>query len=196
VRDGREAAISYEDMPQRPRFSLLYPQGIGDFAFCWRREVLSAQRFGSSVAAGRYLEIRYESLVAEPEVTLQQVCSFLSLRFEPAMLEYYRDSNLKSGRNHKRLAEPPSPGARNWRTQMSAAEVKRFEVIAVDLLDTLGYERAFPEPSVWQRTRALFDRMLSRGRLLSARLVMPIFHCSALWRFRQNHILRARGLST
>jgi hypothetical protein len=195
VRDGRNAALSYECMPYRSRFNLLYPRGISDFAFCWRREILSARRFGSTVAAGRYFEVRYESLVTEPEARLREVCSFLGLRFESAMLEYYRNSTSKPDRNHKRLAEPPSPGLTDWRKQMRAVDLARFEAIAGDLLDILGYERAFPNPSAWVRTKAWFHCMTSHGRLISARLVMPIFHRSPLWRWRQNQILRARGLS-
>lgn len=195
VRDGRDAALSYEYMPHRPRLSLLYPRGIGDFAFCWRREILSARGFGSTVAAGRYFEVRYENLVTEPEARLREICSFLGVRFEPAMLDYYHDFKSTPDRNHKRLAEPPSPGNRSWRKQMSAADVERFEAIAGDLLADLGYERGFPSPSTWARTRAVLDCTASRGRLISTRLVMPLLHRSSLWRFRQNNGLRARGFT-
>jgi len=193
IRDGRDAALSYEGMPYRSRFSLLYPRGISDFAFSWRREILSAQRFGSTVAAGRYFEIRYESLVAEPETRLRDVCFFLGLQFESAMLEYYRDATWKPDKNHKRLAEPPSLGLTDWRKQMRAVDLERFEAIAGDLLDILGYERAFPDPSARVRTKALFGCVASRSRIMSARLVMPMFHRSPLWRWRQNHVLRMRG---
>ena len=112
------------------------------------------------------------------------------------MLEYYRDLSMASRLNDERLAEPPSPGRGGWRKRMRAADIERFEAIAGDLLETLGYERAYPRPSSCARARAAFDRAGSRTRLLSMRLVMPIFHRSPLWRFRQNNILRSRGLSS
>jgi len=192
VRDGRDAALSYGEMPRRPRFSWVYPRGLADFAFCWRDEVLRARRFGSTVAAGRYFEVRYEDLVTEPEARLREISSFLGLRFDTAMLEYHRDVGPRARTNHKRLAEPPSPGLTDWRTQMRAVEIERFEAIAGDLLTALGYERAFPNPSAWSRTSAVLGCAASRGRLCFMRLAMPIVHRSPVWRLRQTQLLRAR----
>jgi hypothetical protein len=110
VRDGRNAALSYDKMAYRPRFSWVFPQGLGDFAVRWRREVLGAQRFGSTIAAGRYFELRYEDLVTKLEAKLRELTSFLGLGFEPAMLEYHRNLNPRQLLNHKRLAEPPGIG--------------------------------------------------------------------------------------
>ena len=39
-------------------------------------------------------------------------------------------------------------GLRDWRSQMPAANVARFEAAAGDLLDSLGYPRGAPQPSV------------------------------------------------
>ena len=38
-------------------------------------------------------------------------------------------------------------GLRDWRTEMSEEHTERFEAAAGGLLDELGYERAFPDPS-------------------------------------------------
>jgi hypothetical protein len=190
VRDGRNAALSHDEMLRRPRLSWIFPQGLADFAYRWRRDVLGARRFGTTVAAGRYFELRYEDLVAEPERRLREISSFLGLRFETAMLEYYRDFDTTRNRNHKRLAEPPTPGLTDWRKQMRRVDIERFEALAGDLLDALGYERAFPNPSAWARTRAIIDSADSRGRLSLVRLAMPIVRRSPAWRLRQAYILR------
>lgn len=42
---------------------------------------------------------------------------------------------------------PPTPGRRNWKTQMHSEEVERFEAVAGDLLEDLGFERVSGEPS-------------------------------------------------
>jgi hypothetical protein len=55
---------------------------------------------------------------------------------------------------HQRLLLPPTAGLRDWRTQMSPDEVRRFEVIAGALLDELGYPRASPPPSMRARLGA------------------------------------------
>ncbi len=188
VRDGRNAALSHDDMVHRPRFSWVFPQGVADFAFRWRCDVLQARRFGASVAAGRYFEVRYEDLVAQPEARLHAVCSFLGVPFEIAMLEYHRD--VDPGRNHKHLAAPPTPELRGWRKQMPAWQIERFEAIAADALEAFGYERAYSKPSRRARTGAVLQGVNSRGRLALARRIMPLVWRSPAWRLRQTYVLR------
>ena len=42
---------------------------------------------------------------------------------------------------------PITSGMRNWRTEMPATDIQRFEAAAGNLLEELGYERAVPNPS-------------------------------------------------
>lgn len=51
------------------------------------------------------------------------------------------------GLDAKKAWLPITAGLRDWRTQMSAEHVERFEAVAGDLLDELGYPRAFPRTS-------------------------------------------------
>ena len=50
-----------------------------------RDEVLALRR-ASARWPGRFLSIRYEDLVADPEGRVREVCSFLGLDFDPEML--------------------------------------------------------------------------------------------------------------
>lgn len=184
VRDGRDAARSYLAMTYRPRFSWAWPHGLGDFAAQWRLEVEGARVFGTTVAAGRYFELRYEDLVTTPEVKLREVCVFLDLEFEAAMLEYYRDVDPVALRDHARLREPATPRSQDWRTDMGPMRVEHFEAIAGDLLDKLGYERAFPVPSAAARARAAFDRQACRARLRSGRFAVWLARRTPIWRLR------------
>ncbi|MGH9382717.1 MAG: sulfotransferase family protein [Vicinamibacterales bacterium] len=195
VRDGRNAALSYAETHRRRRLDLTFPQGLGDFAACWRREVLDARTFGASAASGRYFELRYEDLIAQPEARLREVCAFLDLRFEPMMLEYHADFQSVWHPDHKRLGEPPSQGERAWRTQMPSAALERFEAIAGDALAAFGYERAHPAPSAVARARGAIGAVVSRGRVVTMGAVMPIFYRSRLWRVRQRYLLRTRRTS-
>src|SRR5215470_10707933 len=86
VRDGRDAALSFLDLPEG--FSgrtWAQPRTVAQFAARWRTEVLAARQLGSHVG-GRYLELRYEDLVAEPERELRGICEHTSLPWEPLML--------------------------------------------------------------------------------------------------------------
>jgi hypothetical protein len=57
----------------------------------------------------------------------------------------------------KKARRPITPGLRDWKTQMPAEEVEQFEAAAGELLDELGYERAFlrPKSEVLERAARL-----------------------------------------
>jgi hypothetical protein len=70
---------------------------------------------------------------------------------------------------------PIVTGLRDWRAEMPAEDLERFEAVAGDLLQELGYERAFPFPSSRAlehaaRTRETFSRdVQERGERLPER---------------------------
>jgi Sulfotransferase family len=196
VRDGRDAALSFAAMRRRPRFSWARPRGLGDFACLWDHEVWEARRFGSTVAGGRYLELRYEDLVADPERQLREICGFLGLEFEPEMLEYHRRVDTGVLPDHPRLAEPPSAAASNWREQLPPQDTERFEAIAGGLLEELGYPRAFPAPSRAARARAGLERAAFHARLRSWRVGVALARKSPAWRVRQVYIRRTSGVES
>ena len=143
VRDGRDAAISFLAMPAGiVTETWAHPRTAADFACQWRAEVRAARRLGARVGAGRYLELRYEALVAEPERELRRICSFAGLAFEPAMLEYAGAVDVSAKPHQQSLTRPPTAGLRDWRTQMAPADVAAFEAVAGDLLRELGYDAA------------------------------------------------------
>lgn len=194
IRDGRDAALSFLAMRRRPRFNWARPRGFLSFACQWRREVEGARRFAPP---GRYLEIRYEDLVADPEGRLREVCAFLGLDFEPGMLEYHRDVARDQLLDHPKLAEPPGAGRSRWREQLSAAEAERFEAVAGDLLAELGYERAFPRPSARARARAAAERAALAVRTETWRAALGLVRRTPVWRARQVYIRRtAQGQSS
>ena len=49
-------------------------------------EVWSGMR--RELSANRYIDIRYEVLVTEPEATLTRLCEFIGVPYDPAMLDY------------------------------------------------------------------------------------------------------------
>jgi hypothetical protein len=187
VRDGRDAALSLLAMTRRPRFNLARPRGVADFACAWRREVRAAQRFGRD---RRYLELRYEDLVADPEGRLREVCAFLELEYEPGMLEYHRRADPALSADHPRLAEPPVRDTRSWRRDLGAPDVRLFEAIAGDVLEELGYERAHPHPG--RRLRAAAERLAYAVRAWTWSRALPLVRRSPAWRLRQVYIRGSR----
>ena len=144
VRDGRDAALSFLELPEG--FSgktWAQPRTVAQFAARWRTEILSARRLGRH-AGSRYLELRYEDLVAEPEGELRRVCEHGSLPWEADMLDHTRVSDAANMPEHRNLAQPPTPGLRDWRGQMKREDALAFEEVAGDVLRSAGYELVDP----------------------------------------------------
>ena len=55
------------------------PGRITRAAEVWRRRVERGIASGRTLGPQRYLEIRYESLVADPATTLLEICRFIDL---------------------------------------------------------------------------------------------------------------------
>ena len=64
-----------------------HPRDPAGFACQWATEVRDARALGGRVGE-RYLELRYEALVADPAAELERVCAFAGLVYDDAMLGY------------------------------------------------------------------------------------------------------------
>jgi Sulfotransferase family len=158
IRDGRDVALSHLSIAEWG------PGTIEEAAQEWKSMVGAGRRAGMALASGRYVEIKYENLIADPEAALRPVCDSLGLPFDDRMLHYFErvDSILDPEyhpQHHQRIALPPTSNLRDWKTQMNADSLVRFEALAGSALDEFGYERSRPRVSVAARAR-------SRSRLL------------------------------
>ena len=141
VRDGRDAALSFLQMPEGTfTRTWAHPTTTAQFACLWRKEVRDARALGRRVGAARYLEVRYEDLVGDPETTVRAICGFAALPYDAAMLDYSGAVDVSSKPHQQRLLSPPTTGVRSWRAEMAAEEVAAFDAVAGDLLADLGYE--------------------------------------------------------
>lgn len=137
IRDGRNVAASLLELGWADR--------IEDAARYWRDQVGSARQALQRLPAGRHHELRYEDLVLSPERTLRRACDAIDLPFDHSMLDYRRTASAvvrASPRPHRHqfLIHPPMRGLRDWRRDLPAVAVDRFEALAGDLLTELGYE--------------------------------------------------------
>jgi Sulfotransferase family len=155
IRDGRDVALS------RRRRGMGARKPMADAAELWRRRIERA-RAQARRLGGRYLELRFEDLVADPEPALRSVCDRIELDYHPAMLDYHEAAAgrlaelgadlddaggriARSGRERLRshaLATEPPRGERTgaWRSEMSEADRREFESVAGGLLAELGYD--------------------------------------------------------
>lgn len=152
IRDGRDVALSYLSVPWGPTTTW-------QAARKWRRDVQAGRRAGRALGPARYMEIRYEDLVAHPKEVLAATCSFADLPFHEGMLDYHFHASERiewpdGMQFHASATKPPASGARDWRTQMPDSDLKAFEAVAGQLLDELGYERRHPSIPVGLRAQA------------------------------------------
>ena len=137
IRDGRDVALSIMDMPWGP-------DDAAGAALHWADRVTRIRAAGRSVGAQRYLEVRYEELLADPESVLQAICAHAGLSYDPAMLDYETAAGRQLAMSgapdeDRNLAKPLTWGLRDWRTQMDPADVAAFDAVAGPVLAGFGY---------------------------------------------------------
>ena len=123
----------------------------------WRKHVEAGRR--ASTLVRRYLEVRFEDLVLHAERELRRVCEFVSLSWDPTMLDYGERGAARldclQARLHARgplidrdqrttihanLTRAPDADRLDvWRREMTAAERTELEDAAGPLVHELGY---------------------------------------------------------
>jgi Sulfotransferase family len=183
VRDGRDAAISFLAMPRGiVTESWGHPRTAAGFACQWKSEVRAARALGAR-AGGRYLEVRYEELVADTAAVVERICAFAGLAYEPAMLDYEGTVDVSAKPHQQRLRQAPTPGVRDWRADMAAENVAAFEAVAGDLLAELGYETV-SRPSAAARARGRAALASYAARTAAWRAAGRAVRRSPLWKRR------------
>ena len=177
IRDGRSTCLSILDWGKDAKLASRLPtwteHPLITAALWWEWFVRLGREAGASLGPRLYYEVRYEALVADATKELEPLCAFLDLPFDEAMLRFHQGRTRANPKLSAKSAWlPVTVGLRDWRRQMDAADVERFEAAAGDLLDELGYERGFPSVGAEARKHAsmigeLFTRdARARRRLL------------------------------
>ncbi|HTF87055.1 MAG TPA: sulfotransferase [Planctomycetota bacterium] len=138
IRDGRDVAYSALDnlsWSRHWRFADWTPKSYAQAASWWSDHVRAARNGGARLGPERYLEVRYEDLMASPRDTMARIFEFLGEALDETSL----------------LALERVKGSlRSWTATMSRREVREFEScgLARSSLTELGYEFADYPPSV------------------------------------------------
>jgi hypothetical protein len=180
IRDGRGTSLSVVNWRKANKLAGNFPtwkeHPLATAALWWEWQVRLGREAGGSIGPRLYYEVSYEALVADSAKELRPLCDFLGLRYDDAMLHFHQGRRRTDpGLSAKKAWLPPTPGLRDWKTQMAADDVEGFEAVAGDLLDELGYPRAVPEPPGKAREfaaelRSSFTQALrSRGRRVPER---------------------------
>ena len=132
IRDAREVALSMH----RTRTAAL-ERSWHFAAVDWASHVGAGRDIGKQIDPGRYIEVRYERLMAEPAAVLSQLLDYAGGGPE-------RDARV--ARIHEEVAQLVKPAnTEKWRTLAPAAGVRHVERVAGPLLRELGYPLMHPE---------------------------------------------------
>lgn len=92
IRDGRDVACSYRKVMKKnydTNLAPTLPTDIAEMIEQWVSNINIIELSLSKLDASRVKTIRFEDLVQKPQDTLEGVCMFLDIRYDPKMLSYY-----------------------------------------------------------------------------------------------------------
>jgi hypothetical protein len=137
VRDGRDTALS----AWRAAFG---PRTWVEAAYLWRDSVRAARAGARALPPGAFHEVRYETLVREPEATLRGICAFLGETFHDEMLRHAEHAGSMvpwwERAWHAKLERPvEGTNAGKWRTELSPRQIFLLQRVAGKELEAFGY---------------------------------------------------------
>jgi hypothetical protein len=144
IRDGRDVALSLKK-------AFFGPKHVYPLARRWIQYLASAEQARAFLGEKRFLQVRYEDLLADPEHELRRICAFLGEQFDPSMLAYHKAQRTvhHERRNASNLRQPIlSNNVGKWRAEMTSRELRIFEALAGSALDRYGYARALEQPRI------------------------------------------------
>jgi len=142
IRDGRDVAASLR-AASAGWARTWAPGSIASAASLWRSTVQGA-RDGRSLGPSRYLEIRFEDVLADGPGSLMGLFAFIGVPTTHQRCVDICDAHTLTAMRDSRAFELPaeffrSGRAGTWRTELRAIDRYLFDEIAGDLLCELGY---------------------------------------------------------
>jgi len=151
VRDGRDIACSYREVMQiksSSRFAPILPIDIKDIATGWTGNAKKIDAFFGELPVERKFSIKYEDLVAIPEITLSNICEFLDLNTDKNMVNFHIENKRlalepKDTLDWKKRTLSPISEATvgRYKTELSLNEINIFNEFSIETLEKYQYFR-------------------------------------------------------
>jgi len=168
VRDVRDFLVSYglrwtvTNDDHRERLHRLYHPILT--ALLWRSTMSQLERLRTSLPRPQLAVIHYESLVTEPEKTIERLCSIVGLSYTPSLLEV--DTANSSLGHGARGIFTQSVGS--WRERLPPADAWLAERIAGWNLQRQGYTQEAKWPGLAAVVRSVAAFPIAALRALHA----------------------------
>lgn len=155
LRDGRDVASSVVEM------------GWAGNVFAGAKWWLDAERewadFQKSLSRDRWIEVRYEDLIANSDAQLRRICEFIGVAFSERMFDYVESSSYSL---------PDASQGSKWRRKIRPRDLELLEARIGPRLAARGYELGCEAPPRVTQARAKWLQWRSRLNVLRHRLDM------------------------
>jgi hypothetical protein len=140
-RDGRDVAVSFSK-------AVVGEKHFYHIAKEWNEAQQLALSFRKQVPPLRFFNLSYEDLTTETDRTIRALCAFLGVGYKASMLEFYESAEAKRAASASNLWENvTSPliknNSRKFLKEARENDIRIFESVAGQSMDSLGYERLF-----------------------------------------------------
>lgn len=139
VRDPRDMALSWKNAPA-------LRGGVVRAANIWKIDQLAGLDVVNSLNDSNQIHVlRYETLIADTERELRRLTSFLGIRFEQSMLQFYElpatGSSADSAAEWKNLAKPLMKNNYNkYKSELSQDEIAFVEEQCREIMPLFNYQ--------------------------------------------------------
>lgn len=193
TRDGRDAATDYLE-------SSFGPTNIYAAAESWNLAQSFVHPWREKLAPHDWMDVKYETLVREPERVLKEVCAFLGEDYDPEMLEFHKTEfcqNRGSTKDHKPLGSPVSDEYIGiYKHLLSIRDQQVFAAVAGEQLKKYGYELDVEPMEITPEQAALWREQ--DGRIRAALLDGPeghiLFESYRDWIVDQREARKRKGI--
>ncbi len=136
-RDGRDVALSFLK-------AIVGPKHVYHLGKKWNLEQELSLRVKDIVSPGRFIEVKYEELLAHPRLVLKGICEKLGVTYNESMMDYFHSeeslNTATSGQMWKNVAKPIlSNNHHKYLKELSMEQIRIFEGVAHPMLTALGY---------------------------------------------------------
>jgi hypothetical protein len=146
TRDYRDQILSMRKMD----FEIHHPALV---SFRWKLSVKMIQPYKKKFPEN-FFSVRYEDLVADPETTLKELCDFLSIEFDPGIIEFYKKKatddflpEYAMKKYHASLFNPvSSEKVDTWKQKLSVREIKMADAVVGKSAEIVGHQRIYTRP--------------------------------------------------
>ena len=162
IRDGRDVVCSIRTHPKYrfingKKVATGIRKPIEPCIDAWVRETGEGMEWRGHP---NYFEVRYEELVNTPETQLRKLCEFIGEPWDPAMLDYHKETGASRDTTNfianEAATQPLSTQAiERWRNDLTPGELALFYQRAGQRMVELGYDIPFvPEMAARQKARS------------------------------------------